>query len=295
VIARSDDALLSIYRERYEPSRLLGCARHTKYQYLLNLRRWGRFLGRPPMLSDLVDYRVAAFLSNVYDLGGSAGTVNTIRKQVVSLWRYCAEKRLVEEFPDVRRMAEPSRNPEAWTTPELKRLIATCEAQIGQLCGVPAGLWWPAIHRIWLDTGERKTAALMMEWPQISFERGGVLVPAEHRKGSKDDRWYSLKPATFEALDKIRQPERLLVFPWPLHPSSLYNHYKRILIQAGLPTGRFCGPQRMRRSHATHLEVKLPGAATESLGHSRRSITVKSYLDRRILPQLRASDHLPDV
>jgi hypothetical protein len=48
-----------------------------------------------------------------------------------------------------------------------------------------------------------------------------------------------------------------------------------------LPTDRSCKPQKMRRSHASHLKA-AGGDATASLMHESDSTTRKSYLDPSI-------------
>jgi integrase len=75
---------------------------------------------------------------------------------------------------------------------------------------------------------------------------------------------------------------RRLLFPWPYSPSTLYNHYSRLLRRAGLPDDRKSKPQRMRRSFASHLEA-AGGNATAALKHSSRKVTERAYLDPRIV------------
>ncbi len=44
--------------------------------------------------------------------------------------------------------------------------------------------------RLTLDTGERISAVISCRWEWL--EDGGIIIPAEVRKGSKSDKWYKL-------------------------------------------------------------------------------------------------------
>ena len=84
------------------------------------------------------------------------------------------------------------------------------------------------------------------------------------------------------ALAKMLTPERDLLFAFPWCLGTFYNHYTRLLKDAGLPSTRRDKPQKMRRSFASHLEA-AGGNATEALGHSTRKLTERSYIDPSIV------------
>ena len=64
----------------------------------------------------------------------------------------------------------------------------------------------------------------------------------------------------------------------------------RIMLAAGLPHSRAYKFHIFRKSVASHAEA-AGGNATELLGHSARSVTLR-YIDRRIAPERHASDYL---
>lgn len=109
------------------------------------------------------------------------------------------------------------------------------------------------------------------------------------REPTTDD----LDDDTLAALERIREPARDLIFPWRLHRSTFYHHYRRLIERAGLSYTR-SGPQKMRRSFASHLEA-AGGNATAALQHCNRSVTLKSYIDPRIVRPEAAWRKLPKI
>jgi integrase len=152
--------------------------------------------------------------------------------------------------------------------------------QPGEYLGIPARLWWQAMHHVLFATGERIAAVMQLKWSDIT---GDVVVfPAEYRKGSKRASVATLTTQAMESLALIRTPKRQLVFPWPYQPSYLYHVYKAILLRAELETDSRSMFHRMRRSHATHLKA-AGGDPTASLGHQSAATTAR-YIDRRLIP-----------
>lgn len=128
------------------------------------------------------------------------------------------------------------------------------------------------------------------EWQHIDLSNGYLRIPAELRKGRKRDRIYRLAGDTVAAIDKIKTPERRLIFPWPFHDTYLWTKYGRILKQLNLPNDRKSKFHRMRRSVASHFEAG-GGDAMALLGHSQRRVT-EGYLDPRIVGEKHAIDVL---
>lgn len=128
-------------------------------------------------------------------------------------------------------------------------------------------------------------------WSDVDLKGRYLLVHADYRKGKKADKIFRLHPDTILLLKAIREPDRGLIFPAPGGSvQNLWNHYKRLLHEAGLPFDRYHMFHCLRRSTASYLEV-AGGDATEHLGHSSRQITLK-YLDPRIVKKKHASDLL---
>ena len=159
----------------------------------------------------------------------------------------------------------------------------------GEIAGVPAGRWWVALHLVLYSTGERVSAVLESRWNNLSGDR--LLFPAESRKGGRKPLLATLSPEALEALERIRKPEREIIFPWSFGRTYLYKKYDRILRRAELDDSRRSKFHRIRRTHATQLKA-AGGDPTVSLGHSSAETTAR-YLDPRFLPS-RVADLLPD-
>lgn len=272
--------LLDFFTHSYKVQRLPLCSDATSFQYGVQIRHFERWLKRPSKLRDLTDETVAAFIRD-HSVGRAAPTTNKAYWCLVALWRHAADLGILKKRPTIPPLPEPDPLPLAWTVDELRRLLVACEGERGLICGIPAGNWWLALHWVLWSTGERRSATMQIEIGRTDLVRGEVIVPPASRKGRKKGMVYRLLPQAVERVRAIYSPDRELLFPWPYCPETIYNHYRRILKRAGLPTDRQCKFQRMRRSFASHLEAN-GGNATEALGHSTRRVTRRSYLDLRI-------------
>ena len=272
--------LVDFYETVYRPLRLLNRSKRTDQLFRYTIRLFGRSLGRPATLNDLTDIAVATHLQRLLEEKRKPAGVNKERRQLVALWNLAAKKRLVDQFPVLPIVHEPEQLPKAWTVEEMWRLRMSCNMQPGMYCGVPARLWWVALHHVLFATGERIAAVLQLRWRDIT---GNVVVfPAETRKGSRRASVATLTPAALAALDEIRKPARELVFPWPYSSSYIYRTYGEILQRAELEDDARSKFHRMRRSHATHLKA-AGGDPTASLGHAS-AVTTAKYIDQRMIP-----------
>jgi integrase len=264
----------------YRPLRLLNRSKRTDQLFRYSIRLFGETLGRPATLDDLTDIAVSRHLQRLLEQNRKPAGVNKERRQLVALWNLAAKKRLVDQFPVLPTVHEPQQLPKAWTVEEMWRLRMACNMQPGVYHGVPARLWWVALHCVLFATGERIAAVMQLRWRDIS---GDVVVfPAESRKGSKRASVATLTPAALAALDEIRLPKRELVFPWPFGGNYIYVVYRQILLRAELECDSRSKFHRMRRSHATHLKA-AGGDPTASLGHSS-PVTTARYIDPRMIP-----------
>lgn len=272
--------LLEFFESFYCPLRLVNRSPRTKTLYRYSIKLLGDFLGRPATLEDFNDLTIARHLEYLIAQGRAPSGVNKERDQLVALWNLAARKKLVDEFPAVQRVNEPYRIPWAWTQEELWRLRISCNMQVGSYDGIPANLWWTALHIFLFSTGERIRAVLKAEWADI--QRDSIVFPAENRKGAKRPGICHLGNEAMEWLQKIRQPERKIIFPWPFSESHLYIVYKKILKRAELDNCSKSKFHRMRRTHATQLKI-AGGDPTQSLGH-QSPVTTHRYLDPRQIP-----------
>ena len=184
-------------------------------------------------------------------------------------------------FPNIEavvELREPERTPVAWLPEEIERIYATIAKLDGCVGQVPARLWWEALVRLGLDTGERINALRSARWDWIASR--WINFPAEVRKGGRRDRAYKISQATIDAMERVRaHANSRECFPWPYNPNYLWSKYKAILQTAGLPSGRRQGFHQLRRTVGS-VVFACGSDPQEALDHSSRRVTQK-YLDPR--------------
>ena len=277
----------------FAPAKLSTKSRQTRYQYGLNLARFEKFLGRPALITDLTDEelgRCMAWLKT--DRGFSQATIGKFRDNFCYLWKYLNARRVVDTLPTIDPVVEPIRIPRAWTKPELDALWVTLARLPGEICGIPANMWFTTLHMALWDSGERIRAVLSAEWKDVDFTTGHFITRAENRKGQTADKLHKFNPETMGLVRKMLLPERRLIWPQPGGSWNVWSVYKRILRVAGLPwEGREFSFHTMRKSCASHVKA-AGGNAQEALGHYDSRMTDQIYIDPRIAPKQFASDIL---
>lgn len=279
---------LSGYLDRYFRLNLKIRSEHSRNIYRLSLLNLQGIVGREPTLLDLTDDNIVLMMRGLLDSGLAIATVNERRARIHALWTWLAKRGIVPTWPTTPPLDEPHRSPRAWSREELVKLLVMCRQQRGWIAGVPAGIWWASLHLALWDSAERISALVACRWEHLQGE--WLTIPAELRKGKHSDATYKLSHATLAALDEIRSPARELIWPWPKHPTYLWDTYRTMRQRAGLPTDSKSSFHRMRRSVATHFHA-AGGNATEALGHSDPGVTRKSYLDVRQID----AQHPPDL
>jgi len=254
---------------------------HTRLQYRIALEMFRQSLGREPTLDDLTDDNIRATMLHILSIGRGLVTANDRRIQICALWKWCSRRGYLAMWPTVESLPVPQRIPRAWTEQQLRDFIESCKYARGKIGGIPAPLWWMAFTGTQWDTSERTGAMLALRWEWYSVDTGVMFVPAEVRKGKRKDALYTLMPDTMAALARLRIGASSLIFPGIGSWAAFYKRYSVILRRAGLPTDRSCKPQKMRRSHASHLKA-AGGDATASLMHESDSTTRRAYLDPSI-------------
>lgn len=258
--------------------------------YLSSIRSFGKFLQRPAAMSDLTDDTVGMFLNWFMQKGRSPYSANKEHANLLAIWRFACRKQILKTWPDVEREVEPKRIPLAWTEEEMHQLFASLAREEGRIGVLPAAAWWTALHFIAWDTGERISALRNLKWKYVDMRRGWLHIPAEIRKGKREDKVFKLSADTLASLTLIQKPKREDVFPFPYSHTYLYDLYAKVLERAGLPTDRKSKFHRLRKSVASHVEA-AGGNATSLLGHSTRKVTM-NYLDPRIVGEKHAADML---
>jgi integrase len=273
--------------KRYFPSNLAIRSIQTKQQYKASIAHLHRFLGRTPMPADLAEENVIGAMKMISEEPDARGrlraprSVNEMRNRLRALWEWLARKRIVEEFPTVGAMPVPKRIPKAWSREQLAALFDACRNMPGYIAGVSAAYWWESLHLVGWDSSERIGALLKARWSHLDLDRGTLSLPAEIRKGSAADASYMLHADTLALLAKMREPQRELIWHWPMSSCQYFLSYRELLRRAGLPYERGTGFHKMRKSVASHLHAGGHNA-TEALGHSAAHVTKASYLDPSI-------------
>jgi integrase len=260
----------------YFPRNLRMRSKRTRECYMLALRKFGEYLGRQPALTDLDDDTVTAWTKHMLDVEQrSAYTIRERMGRVLSVWNWAAKRRKttgVEEPPTVRRPEAPEPVPTALTAEQLRKLFTAARRLRGTICGIPAADWWSAWLAFIYNTAERYGAASQLKWEWVDLTTRVASIPAKVRKGGRKNAVYHLWPETVALLRKIVDPQRELVFPFDKDQGTYYNRYKRLLADAGLPTGRKYKTHSLRVSHAT-MRMVLGGDATAALMHSDPATT----------------------
>jgi integrase len=277
----------------YVPLRLRGRSHNSVRLLNHAIRQFSKYLRRDAVLEDFDDLTVSQFLAH-RGAKLSPYSVERERSGLLALWRLAADRRLVETRPCVQAELLPERTPRAFTVEELERLYAAAESTPGYIGPVKASAWWPAVMMVAYETGERIDAVTHV--PKVCYTAPFLRVPAGIRKGKRQERLFELTAATCQLVDIAARHDEPTLFLWPMDPSGLYNHFKKITARAGLGTGREVMFHCLRRTTASHLAA-AGGDATAYLGHSSDKITRKSYLDPRIVNAggVKPIDALPKI
>jgi integrase len=268
--------LQNFFENFYRPLRLRGRSLNTSRLYGCTIRSFWKWLGHEPTLADLNDLTLSRFLEYRGSVR-SPYTAEKERSQLVSLWRFAADRCMLAERPCVPPAPLPDRIPEAWSIEQLRDLMKAACATPGKVGAIPAGIWYPALITVLWETAERIGAILLCQ--PADLNPPFLHVRAEYRKGGKRDRAYRLSPVACDLLTRARGSTRLL--QWHCSPEYLWTKYKDVVKRAGLPAGRKCGFHQLRRSAASHYAAG-GGDAAKLLDHSSPRITHRWYLDRRL-------------
>ena len=268
----------------FRPHKLRHKTPNTVYKYRLEIDRFEHFLRRPPLLPDLNDVAVGDAAEWVLAKSGLNLSVESTRGfqgRICRIWEFLARKRIVSDFPTLENLRRQKRIPLAWRREELSLLWQALKRQPGEIGGLPVSDFFCSFLTVMWRTSERPGAMLQVEWSDVDLRDGWLRISPEKRKGGCQGRVYRLTTDCVEWLDRIRQPVRRLVWPWPHSYTYIFPRWKEILRCAGLPFDRDRMFSCVRRSHASHLEA-AGGDATSSLGHASRETTVQHYLDPTI-------------
>lgn len=203
----------------------------------------------------------------------STVTARTERTIIVSLWRYAYENSLTDKPPRGVLRVKVSRAPtRAWTPEQCKLLAEGTHGLRGKTrSGAPRGLFL----RTWVLLGYQSGSRHGDLWAMRAenFE-GDVLRWTQHKTG--DPLHKRLTPACIEAVREMLalSPDGR-VLGWACKPRQSMRIMRAYLESHGLPgTSKW-----LRRSGATHIEIREPGKARLHLGHRSVNLASQAYID----------------
>ncbi len=286
--------LLTFFDTRYAPLKLAAGSKATLAHYRGCINQFSAYLAHDATLESLTEDRLAEFFAWAIRRGTAVPTVNGYRRNLLALVRFAWRKRLVDDVPrDVDKLREFKRVPTAWTLEQLGRILDAAADQTGDVCGIPAGQWWPAMILVAIDTGLRLGAVLALRTDDLDVASGMVLARAETQK-QKADQVFRLHRDTLAELMATRLVDRERLFPLPKDSRKHFRRvFREILTRAGCPSGARDLLHKLRRTSATYLAaVSGKAAASEHLGHSSLSVTER-YLDPTLSRTVFAADVIP--
>lgn len=262
----------------------------TKAQYGFAFDNFDAAIGRPATLGDLTEDSILAMISLLQSRGLAPKTVNERRGRINAIWSWLAKRGIVKTWPTVGPIPEPRRIPQAWSREQLGTLVDAAFSERGYIGSVPAGMWWGTLHLVAWESGERIGALMQAEWSMLDIPGRAMILPAEIRKGGRDDMRHRLTATTVNLLATIKS-DRELIWEWPYDLKYVWLKYRGIRERAGLPTDRKSSFHRIRKSAASWLDAAGGDAAT-FLGHSSPEVARKSYIDPSVKESPAAADLL---
>lgn len=298
-------SLLEIFEHDYAPLRRLGPK--TLAVYRVTFRHFDEWLsaiaGRPrgpARPADLTDLEVSRFIA-AREAATCIGTAKRDRVQLCAIWRYCARKGIVSQWPELPPMRVPKRVPRATRAEELDQLLDYFRGIGGTIDGLPASEWWGSLIPTLFQCGTRIGETLAVRWQDVDLERRTILFRAETRKGKTRDILRDITPE-LAAMLAARKQASGLVWRWDRVYTHLWSHFTNHCAAAGIP---YRGFHAIRKAACSY--TKAAGGDPTKLADHADAATTEVYLDPTIahgesnlahlprLRNLRGDDSAPEV
>lgn len=228
-------------------------------------------------VTDLKPEVVNRFLSGLST--PSSTTKANIRRELLTLWRWAYEQRLTNEPPlRVMRIRPAASPPQAWSLPELSRMLACAEQDctpVGGISDMRICDYMPCWILIAYDTGLRFSDLLSLQCKHV---RNGFVMTTAQKTRKPLAR--PLSPYAAQCVQRLIERSRDgAMFSW-----FLTRRRAIMAMRAFLKRHGFDGSTKyLRRSCATYIEAERPGAASRYLQHSAPHLVPKHYLDESLL------------
>lgn len=266
----------------------------TIQQLRISVGWFAKVHGRVP-LRDLSPLHVIGVMRHLKDKGRAERTINNVRKNLLTLWRYAEEQSVaVAPVPNTRRiprMSEPAPLPRAWNGDQMRRLSDACRRAPTQRGW--SGEHWLALVLTIYDTSLRIGCLLRSTVDQLDHETCSLTVPGRLQK-SRRETHQPLHPDTFARLLALPRGDDKRLFPWPYRRDELWRKFRVILSSAGLPAGRRDQFHRIRRTSYTMVAVAFGKDAASSHAAHRADLS-RFYLDQSFIAKPNPLDALPRI
>lgn len=275
------DSLLAEAYQYYSDTNPRISSDATAKRYFATVIAFEKFLKRPPTLADLTADNYNLWVRHRRDVVGVApSTLHGEAQKFLVIWRWLSRRReATEPLVALPRTFEAENS--TWVADEWRRIEAAGRACTWFVGAIPGNIYWPAMLGVAVESGERLGAIHKLESHHFDFAKGQVTFPREIRKGKTRNltrRISTLTASDVQALIALR-PQRPFA---ALNQSSMYHPMRRLLCDAGLPSGRSRLFHCIRRYHATQVALK-GGDPSRSLDHSDPRVTER-YVDESQMP-----------
>ena len=207
-------------------------------------------------------------------------TRSNYRRMGMTLWRHSLDCGLAEHSPKRPVRVKPrNKPPVAWTLGELALLLHAADASTEKFkrSRCPVSVFFRAYVLTGFETGVRFSDLLALRCDQL---RGDRLWVTPNKTGVSVPK--TLSDRCVRALRDLSSiGDGKTFFAWAICKKQLRAHFSQLAKDAGLAGT----PKWLRRSGATHCEIKQPGSAGRFLGHLSPGLAMRCYVDRTLLAE----------
>ncbi|NLG44806.1 MAG: hypothetical protein GX547_16310 [Phycisphaerae bacterium] len=295
----ASDSLAALLAE-YRRDRTLATSSFQQLEIAVNkFAAWhATTCNRPAVISDLTRANLHDWMDALAKPPDELAnpTINRKRGAVLSLANFAADDLgLIPAMRRPKRLVEGTDPPIAWTLSEFDRLLWSAGLETAEWeDGANAGDCWSFGFRMIWDSGARFEELWSAKTAHVDFDQATWFVQHGHRKGKRQGRLYALAPDTLDAIKAtLTTPPRERLWPFPWKKRQVWIHWDRILLRAGLPSGRTAKWHCIRKTAESHAAAQRGAAwAAEAVGHSE-AVARRHYLAPSIVPTPSLSDCLP--
>jgi site-specific recombinase XerD len=249
----------------------------TEANYRRSIRFFGDFLGRPVVVSDLVEIEVNRWLKSL-EPTKAARTVIGHKRAITVVWNWLADQNLTARYESRRlRKVKAAKNvPVAWSLPNVRALLEGAKRLVGRLRGgIAASDLMTAWVLVAYESGLRPGDLRLLAHSQMG-DRNQVSV-VQHKTGQRHS--FTLTDYTVEAIRKIQRVGSDRVFP--ASRNTIRRWELRLFAAAeahGFIRRRGQGLGTLRKTHGTEV-CRTQGleAAASSLGHIGGTAIAREY------------------